>query len=373
MGSVTTRFAARGAETVKVLLLTRYTRVGASSRVRSYVYLPYLCRHGIDVTIAPLLHDGYIEDLYARRRKRFHLVPVDYLRRLIWVLRSNRFDALWIEKEVFPWLPPWAEATLARLGMRYIVDFDDATFHSYDLSRNRLVRLLLAAKIDVVMRRSTLVTVGNDYLEDRARRAGARRVEYLPSVIDLNQYGETRPAEASVFTIGWIGTPVTARYLEMVQPALAEIGRRKRVRVVLVGAGPVDLQGVPVETRDWSEAREAQDIRDFHVGIMPLPDSPWERGKCGYKLIQYMACARPVVASPVGANKRIVVDGVNGLLATTTAEWVAALSTLYENRDLGVRMGRAGRLAVETHYCVQVTAPRLVSLLYQVANRTSQR
>ena len=121
---------------------------------------------------------------------------------------------------------------------------------------------------------------------------------------------------------------------------------------------------MPLAIRPWSEEKEVADIQCFDVGIMPMPDDPWARGKCGYKLIQYMACGRPVVASPVGANQQIVEDGVNGFLAATTADWVRALCTLRDSSDLRERMGKAGRFKVETQYCIQVTAPRLLSLLH---------
>src|SRR5205807_2806167 len=143
-------------------------------------------------------------------------------------------------------------------------------------------------------------------------------------------------------------------------------------RFVVVGAREAALDGVPAEFRPWSEATEVEDILRFDVGIMPLPDQPWERGKCGYKLIQYMACARPVIASPVGANSEIVEHGVNGFLATTDEDWRSALDMLHAAPELRARLGAAGRRKVETAYSTRVTAPRLADLLKSArpANRT---
>jgi glycosyltransferase involved in cell wall biosynthesis len=121
--------------------------------------------------------------------------------------------------------------------------------------------------------------------------------------------------------------------------------------------------------RDWDEATETAEIGNFDVGIMPLPDNPWERGKCGFKLIQYMACGKPVVASPVGVNREIVVEGVNGFLASTQKEWVDALLRLKENPALRRTMGERGRRMVEERYCLQVTAPRLQRILLDAAGR----
>lgn len=351
----------------RILLLSRYSRLGASSRIRSYQYLPYLKTNGFHVTVAPLLEDDYLEAIYTGRGKHFGRIISAYFRRFRYLVSSRHYDLLWIEKELFPWLPAWAERLLARFGVPYVVDYDDAIFHRYDLNPNFLVRTFLGAKIDMVMAQAALVIVGNDYLAERAKKAGAKRVEIVPSAVDMDRYPLAAEAnESSVFTIGWIGTPLTAQCLEIVKTALAKICEEGKARVLLIGAGSIELSGVPIEFREWSEDSEVKNIQCFDVGIMPLHDTPWERGKCGYKLIQYMACAKPVVASPVGVNKDIVQEGVNGFLASTTEEWVRALETLRDNPELRMQMGLAGRRFVEERYCVQVIAPRLAELLKSV-------
>ncbi len=352
---------------MKVLLLSRYDSLGASSRVRSYQYLPHLESQGIHVTVAPFFEEKYIRNLYAGRGRGLNLVLKAYLRRLRAVLQAADFDLIWVEYEVFPWMPACFELTLASLRIPYVVDFDDAIFHRYDLHPNPLVRVFLGRKIDHVMRRAAAVIAGNDYLLARARRAGAKSVAYLPSVVDLKRYAELIEVNNDVFTVGWIGSPATVRYLHLIQPSLAELCKAGSARLVVVGGTDVEMEAVPVVRRPWSEETEVAEIRGFDVGIMPLPDEPWERGKCGYKLIQYMACGRPVVASPVGANLKIVEHGVNGFLAATPSEWVRALTALREDRLLRERMGRAGRRRVETEFSLQVTAPRLVDLFRTVA------
>jgi len=220
----------------------------------------------------------------------------------------------------------------------------------------------------VIMRRASIVVVGNAYLADRARAAGAKRVELVPTVVDLERYRADRGSDGRAFTIGWIGSPSTAKYLARLAPVLAGFCRAHDARLVVVGAREVSLDHVQVELKPWSEATEVEDILGFDVGIMPLPDDPWERGKCGYKLIQYMACARPVIASPVGANRQIVEHGVNGFLATTDDEWRSALEMLYAAPELRARLGAAGRRKVQTAYSTRVTAPHLANLLKVAAS-----
>lgn len=346
---------------MRILLLSKYDRLGASSRIRSYQYLPYLEAHDIDVTIAPLLGNPYIERLYSSKSKNTSYILKSYSNRIKNLLRFKEFDTIWVEKEFLPWFPAVIPYLMQYIETPYLVDYDDAVFHRYDNHSSKFVRSVLGTKIDTVMKHADVVTVGNDYLADRAERAGANRIEYLPTVVDLDRYNVREPNNND-FTVGWIGTPNTARYLSVVEEPLRKLSKEGSVNVVLVGSGKVGLEGIPTEIRTWSEDTEVRDIQSFDVGIMPLPDGPVQRGKCGYKLIQYMACGKPVIASPVGINKSIV-DPENGLLADSTDEWFEAFSTLRNNPSKAEEMGRNGREKVEKKYCYSVTAPRLLSIM----------
>lgn len=348
---------------MKILLLSRYDYSGASSRYRTYQYLPYLQQYGFEITVAPLFDGDYIKDLYTGCRKNILNILVAYGKRVDLMLRSKYFDLIWIEKEALPWLPNWVEHGLGLSRVPYIVDYDDAIFHRYDQHKFKLVRMFLGRKIDRIMKQAVLVVAGNDYLAGRARNAGSKRIKVLPTVIDIEKYQVTTQPNNNSFVVGWIGSPSTSGYLTLVASALKEICKQGDVRVVLVGAGKVDLPDVPVQYVSWSETTEVKEIQHFDVGIMPLPDKPWERGKCGFKLIQYMACSRPVVGSPVGVNCKIIEHGVNGYQALTNDDWIQALLMLKANKELRQRMGEAGRKLVETEYSLQVTAPQLAEIL----------
>jgi glycosyltransferase involved in cell wall biosynthesis len=355
---------------LKILLLTRYGGLGASSRQRCYAYLDSLRAAGIEAHVSPFLGDDYVRRLNSGRTTSLATVFRAYTCRIFSLLRSYRYDLLWIEKEALPWIPAWAELSILQLtARRIIIDYDDAIFHRYDQHRSGIVRRLLGRKIDRVMAAADLVTVGNGYLGWRAKRAGAREIAEIPTVVDLRCYPE-RPADsvrdAATFTVGWIGSPLTSAYLEWLRPALSELASRIPFRIILVGASPTAMAGLPVERVAWSLATEAAQLARFDAGLMPLPDLPWERGKCGYKLIQYMASSLPVVASPVGANRDIVVPGETGFLAETRADWVSALIRLAQDPTLRRRMGMAGRRRAERHYSLQAMAPEFIDLLSKV-------
>ncbi|HWP00786.1 MAG TPA: glycosyltransferase family 4 protein [Methylococcus sp.] len=352
---------------MKILALGRYGSKGASSRVRLYQYVPHLMERGFRIETSPFLADEYLQTLYENGRRSLRSVGSAYLRRVLTWFRAGRFDVLWIEKELFPWLPAFAETLLDWLRIPYVVDYDDAVFHHYDRHPNPLIRTVLGRKIDAVMHHAQVVLAGNDYLAQRAVAAGARRVEILPTTVDLAQYPEPRfateyPSQETV-TIGWIGTPVTAAYLQALLEPLRELARTTpNTRFLWIGAGSGSPDLPRSQSVPWSQADESELLHSLDVGIMPLPDQAWERGKCGYKLIQYMACGKAVVASPVGVNREIVEHGVDGFLASSENEWIASLRSLIVNPSLRRHMGMAARKKVVRRYSLQSQIDRLSSI-----------
>ena len=358
----------REPQLMNCLLLSRYGRLGASSRMRFYQYLPFLKSQGIHVETAALLSDSYIHNLNACNSTNWASILGAYWKRVRSLARSREFDLVWVEAELFPWLPDWGELWLSWRRIPYVVDYDDAAFHRYDLHSFAAVRWLLGHKIDRVMRHATLVVAGNSYLADRARQVGGAHIEILPTVVDLGRYPLSLSHRSTNFVIGWIGSLSTTRYLLPLLEVWRQATNWEGTSLRLVGSGELDLSGISADIMDWSESSEVQAVQSFTVGIMPLRDDPWARGKCGYKLIQYMACGLPVVASPVGVNREIVEHGRNGYLATSEAEWLSALSQLRSQPQLCEEFGRAGRRKVESTYSLEVTGPRLSELLRSAAN-----
>lgn len=353
---------------MKLLVLTRYADLGASSRLRTAQYLPHLRDAGIEIVRHSLLDDDYLRSFYGGQRARLSPTGRGYFARWRVLRRISQFDAVMVEKESFPWLPAISELLYYGNAPLWL-DYDDAVFHRYDQHRFAAVRSVLGNKHDALMQRANLVTVGNAYLGDRALSAGCRWVERIPTVIDIDRYKirsrDSTPGDRVV--IGWIGSPSTAPYLKLVSPVLQKLALRHRIRCVAIGARRNQLVGTPFAASAWSESTEVASLHGIDIGIMPLPDTPWERGKCGYKLVQYMACGLPVVASPVGVNVEIVREGQNGLLASSNTEWERALETLIVDRSLRLSMGEFGRQRVEAEYCVQVQAPRVAALVKRLA------
>jgi glycosyltransferase involved in cell wall biosynthesis len=188
-------------------------------------------------------------------------------------------------------------------------------------------------------------------------------VTIVPTTIDTDKYLPGPAREGGLPVIGWTGSHSTRRYLEIVRPVLERLRKRLAFRMVVVGTQGFEPEGVEVEHRPWRSATEVQDLSDLDIGLMPLADSEWERGKCGLKALVYMALAIPAVVSPVGVSADIVEHGVNGLVAGSEPEWEDALGHLLRDAALRRRMGSAGRLKVEATYSARVQAPRVAEVL----------
>jgi glycosyltransferase involved in cell wall biosynthesis len=344
---------------LNVLALTKYEDLAASSRYRFLNYIPLLEHLGVEVVVEPLLSNNYVQRRQSNQHVGLREIARAFLRRVSILLRSRRFDMVWVEGELFPRLPAVVERLFSRFRIPYVVDIDDAIFHAYDRHPSAFYRSLMGRKIDVVMSRANAVIAGNAYLAERARAAGARKVVLVPTAIDHTVYrsaaGRQRPVaerNGEALTIGWIGSPVTAKYLRSVERALARFTAQRMSDVVLVGAGEFDLNVERLVKRPWSAERELSDIASFDIGIAPLVDGAWERGKCGLKAIQYMGMGVPVVASNCGALPSIIGEPASGLLYREEEEFYSCLDRLSQDADLRNHLGENGRRRVAEEYTI---------------------
>lgn len=353
---------------MKILLLTRYDCTGPSSRYRFYQFLPYLEKERFDVSVSPLFNEKYVYNLYSDQRAIKFLNPLGgYLKRISKSLFYHSYDLVWMEKEALPWIPQFIEKLLSKTSVPYVIDYDDAVFHRYDQHPNLLVRGFLSNKISKIMSRSSVVVSGNRYIADYAHKAGTKKVEIIPTVVDISKYSVKEAFDSTSFKIGWVGSPITSRHISIAAKALRKFCRNKNVEFRAMGALQSDLDEIPGKLIPWNAETETDELTRFDVGIMPLPDTPWERGKCGFKIIQYMAAGLPVIASPVGVNSEIVDHGISGFLASNTKEWVKYLGILKSDPELRRTMGVAGRGIVEEKYSLEMVAPKLVSILKEAA------
>lgn len=352
---------------IEVLALVPYPlqRVGGQ-RYRIEQWAPWLEGEGLRLRFAPFLTTAAMDVLYRPGHSwaKLRHTAAGYAQRLR-RRPHRRADVVFVYREASPLAPAWFER-FAFGGAPVVFDFDDAIYLPDASAANRWARHLKGPrKVAALCRRSAHVTVGNDVLATFALQH-ANQVTVLPSTIDTDVYRvEPRGANPRPI-VGWTGSSTTVPHLLGVAPALRRLRREVDFELRVVG-GEVAIEGVDVRCVPWRAATEVEDLRPLDVGLMPLPDDEWSRGKCGMKALQYMALAIPPVVSPVGANAAIVTDGVNGLHATTEDGWVDALARLLADPALRERLGRAARRTVEDGYSARVQAPRLARVLKEAA------
>lgn len=350
----------------RVLALTRYGELGSSSRVRHHEFVEPLARRGIDVDVAPLLGDSYLEARYSGAQIDRRAVLGSYARRVRHLLSSRRYDVVWLEKEALPWVPGPVEAALTSRRTPLVVDVDDLWADRYESLGSPWARRLLADKFTPVLRRAALVTAANETLAADLRERGARHVEVVPGSLDLRRY-PAPVAPPAQFTVGWIGSPLTAaRYLPALVEPLGRLVAQGEARVLLIGADDA-VPTLEAERVNWSYDTEVAQMSRASVGIMPLDDDDFSRAKSGYKLVQFMAVGRPIVASPVGINVALVGDGDRGSLADSAQGWEDALLALARNPDDAAAKGIAARRYVEAEYDLEVRADQVADILRRAA------
>lgn len=349
---------------MKLVIFTRYDKMGASSRVRSYNFDSYFKTNFSEVEFSPLIQQSQLKKLYDNESYSPFVLFYAYLSRFLKLIFLKKNTAILIEKELFPGWPYWVESTLLS-GKKFCLDYDDSIFHNYDQSKYALVRYIFGKKIDKLMKKANLVMCGSHYIKERALTAGAVSPKLIPTVVSTERYNKIEAKRNETPVIVWIGTPKTVKYLEIISAPLQQLAQNYNYTLRIIGCRDFTIDGVNIEYHDWSEASEVYSIATADIGIMPLESSAWEMGKCGYKLIQYMACGLPVVGSDFGEN-RYIIRNDNGFAASTNADWYHSLSTLLVDEDLRKRMGANGRVRVEIDYSEEKTGPQIVTLLNQV-------
>lgn len=374
---------------MRVLCLTIGPETEPSSRFRVYQYAEPLAGLGIALDVRPRVGRRYVELGFGLRRPGLPVrlaavgasLAARTLRRVRDLVAARRYDAVWVQKETFPF---GLDRLVRSLDVPVVFDFDDAIYAAPGARDGlgpgvRAVAERLVRREEALARllpRCAAVWAGSPVLADWARARGAR-VEIVPTVVDTDVY-PVRPVRrvprGGTLSIGWIGAPAGSAYLEPLRPVFGALARRFPLRLVVRGTADFSCPGVEVDARGWrtyrERADEAADLEGIDVGIMPLPAEPWAAGKCALKAIQFMASGIPVVVSPVGANAEVVVDGVTGFHAVGPARWRERLARLLESPSLRHRLGRAGRAHVERHYSLAAAAPRVAELLRD-ATRTA--
>ncbi|MBA4416993.1 MAG: hypothetical protein C0392_03635 [Syntrophus sp. (in: bacteria)] len=308
----------------------------AASRYRVLQYLPFFKDSGIETEVFefPQGVKGWAA-----------LFPV-----------LKRADVIFVQRKR---LPLYMLLLLRRMGKKIVYDFDDAVMFKNSLSEMPYsTRRQMSFKRQ--LRYTDLVIAGNEFLRSEAKKHHSR-VRVLPTPVDRERYKEKSYIRKDKVNIGWIGDHGSIHYMESYKDVWEELGRRHRnVTLTIICDTFIETRDIETRKVPWTYEKEIADLMDLDIGVMPLFDDLWSQGKCGFKIIQYLGVGVPVVCTPVGINRDVVEDGVNGLWAYTKDQWLEKLSILIEDHALRERMGRAGRTKIMDQYTTQACAPKLL-------------
>lgn len=343
-------------------------------RYRLEQWEPLLRDSGVEITYAPFESDQLHSAVYQQGQlgQKIKLVSQALFQRSALLKSVKDFDLVYIFREAALLGPPLFERLIYQRGVPIVFDFDDAIFVSYKSPSNGYLSYLkFAGKTKTICRLSSHVMVGNPYLADYARQVNDK-VTIVPTTIDTVKY---RPLDADnhsgPIVIGWTGSHSTVQHLNTLRSALQKLATRETFRLRVIGTPTYELEGVDVEALKWQSETELKDLSAVDIGVMPLPDDRWSKGKCGLKALQFMALGIPTICSPVGVNTDIIQDNQNGFIAGTEDEWIEKLSKLIQSRELRRRLGAAGRQTVEAKFSAASQAPRVLEVFTSVVRSKS--
>ncbi|CAN5600024.1 MAG: glycosyltransferase family 4 protein [Pyrinomonadaceae bacterium] len=332
---------------IKVTALTA-NRDDPASRFRIRQFIRPLTHFGIDV------REHYLP---ITRYRRQPLASLALLMRLPGVAASRTGDITWFRRELIP-----ERFTLEQFtGGRRIFDVDDAIWLLSDSGFSEKIVAMCDG-----------VTAGNHWLAEHYERLG-KQVWVVPTSVDTDVWKPAGTAATGHWIVGWIGTASNLRYLQLIEEPLAQfLTQHPSARLRVVCDRRPALRLIPPrlwEFAKWSRQSEVENMQTMNVGLMPLEDSEWARGKCAFKMLLYMACGLPVVVSPVGVNRELLQRDEVGFAATEPNDWFESLCRLFDDHALSARLGAAGRKVVEAEYSVEANVPCIAKIFQQVCRQ----
>lgn len=352
-----------------MLALVTLPTLGAGNRLRIEQYAPGLAAHGISLDVSAFFDAPAHRVLYrpGNTRTKAAGVLAGMARRVADLARAHTYDLVFLYRESAPVGPPLFERALAISGIPYVLDFDDAIFLRAPFSANaRWEWLRHPSRLAPTIRLARAVIVGNEYLAEYARRWN-EDVTIIPTPIDTDRHRPRAEADGRQPVVGWVGSHTTAPYLHILDEPLRLLAETDSFIMRVIG-GAYAHDAAQVDVRPYDLEGEPNDVAGFDIGVLPEPDDLWTRGKGAFKALAYMAAGLPVVASRVGVNPEVIVDGTTGYIASGTEEWVASLRRLIRDPALRRALGQRGRERVEERYSLKAQTPRLAEVLTRAAS-----
>ncbi len=350
-----------------IIFFTKHSWAGPSSRYRIFQYQKFYSDAGFIITNKPLFPNSYVATFYEKGHKPLFTVLLSYLKRFWQLTFMKKYDIVYVQYELFPFLPFFFEWIFLRNKKNLVLDYDDAVFHNYDKSPNKIIKKILGSKIFKLVKRAECVITGSPYLT-KILSTYTNKVIEIPTSISFQKYNNANAIVDSnvqdVFIIGWIGSKTTSVNLLPLKQCFIQLQKQYNIQLALIGFDHLlvgELDGINYMLYDWSADTEVKLLSSFHVGIMPLTPDVFNNGKCGFKLIQYMACGLPTISTPLEANKKINRSG-NNLHAVTVEEWYNRFVKMMSNRSFYKKVGDENKRIAQELYSIEANHLKYISI-----------
>jgi len=346
----------------KIIFFTRYNNMSASVRYRYLQYFNILNKNNFTTELSYLFDNSFFNNKIILNKINIITILFSYIKRFFKLILIKNDTVVVVHLELFPYFPSIGERILNFKNIKIVIDLDDAIFHQYTGLNNYFLRILLKNKFKNIFNlKNSMITSGNEYNQKKALELNPKlKTKIFPTVVKVNNINQQKFVKKNKFTIVWIGSPSTSVYLKKILAPLAILNSEYNINIRLIGAGHIDLPGVQFESYRWNEETEIKLISECHVGIMPLNNDDWSKGKCGFKLLQYMSCKLPCVASPVGVNSDIIENNVNGFLVNSDNEWIKSILELKNNHSLYKKFYELSFIKLNEYYSYESQKKRIL-------------
>lgn len=344
-----------------------------SQRFRFEQYISHLNKDGFSTDFFPFLSLKDFQLIYKQGKflNKFLATIKGFVKRFFLLIKLGKYDIVFIHREASPIGPPIFEWIITKIfKKKTIYDFDDAIWMENTSESNKFVSSVKRhSKVEKICKWSDMIFCGNDYLKAFASQFNSNTL-YVPTTIDTeNLHNQTKKHSSEKVTIGWTGTHTTAKYLNEVISPLQGLQKKHNINIKLICNKDPEINQITYEFIQWKKETEIEDLLNFDIGIMPLLDNDWAKGKCGFKALQYMSLEIPAVVSPVGVNNKIITDSKNGFHANDINEWNEKFELLINNKDLRIQLGREGRKTVFEYFSVSAHRKNYLSFFNQLSEQ----
>jgi glycosyltransferase involved in cell wall biosynthesis len=356
----------------KILFLLPYPQNYApSQRLKFEQYLDIFEKNGFDYEIEPFIDEKFWKILYKKGNLhlKVYFTIISYFKRYLLLFRLNQYDIVYCHLWITPHGFPLYEFLTLKFAKKIIFDIDDLIFLGHSSNANKIFQFTKGRKKPIfLMKKADHVITCTPYLDSFVRKYNINTTDISSTVNTNNYLPVNNYSNDHDLIIGWSGSHSTSKYIYLLEDVLKSISNKYKIKIHVLGDESFQIDGLSnLRSMAWSEETEIQEMQRFDIGIYPLPDEEWVLGKSGLKAIQYMALGIPTVATAIGANYRVIDDGVSGSLVKTNQEWERAIIAYIEDPELRRRHGLAARKKIEEYYSIDANAAKYLGILNSVS------